>query len=885
MQKSLLLFLTIVSGLASVTSAYAQSVKGRIINEKNEPVPFVVIYDETTSTGVTSNAEGYYEIKLEPGKHTIVYKSMGYYLVRKSIVAGDAPLTEDVVLKEQPVEVKAVVITPGKEDPAYAIMRKVISKAPYHLNLVNEYEAEVYLRGTVNIVKIPRLIAKHATVSANGKEYHLKSGDAFMEESVNRILFHAPDKYEQKVISFRSTYPWNSNDVNPLGLVTSSLYEPEMESFISPLAPRAFNYYQYKYEGFFEEGNRAVFKIKVIPKRNSQQLMNGYLFIVDRQWCLHSADLAMEMFFGKLSYKVIYAPVKAGAWLPVSHQFIADAAIMGINATYKYASSVKFMHVSLNTKNKSIAAKVARADTTQKSQVIAKAQEKKAKQQQEIETLLANDDLSNRDMIKLATLMAKETRTYTADEKSLEIREENRKVTVEKDAVRGDTAYWNTIRPIPLSTIENRITAAGDSALTMNASQKPVADSTDRKGKSSTIKKVANALFFGTGFHLIDSALRVNYDGLIGFNKINFNTVDGFVFRQSFQIEARIDTFHRLNIKPGIAYAFSRERLMWWTDIHYNYAPMRGGSLKFHLSGGSADYNSETGIDPTINTIASLFFRRNYLKLYQQNMAYVSNTIDLANGLKLMTEIGYRTASPLVNRADYSFFYRNQRDYTPNLVGNEPDWTSRNVSNEAAYWDIGLEFTPRHFYKVYNGVKRYQYSKFPTFYARNKTAIAGIVNSTADYSLLEVGARQKMEWGMMHAFSWNIKGGTFLTQKRIFAMDDKYFNNQDIPVILTNNTDAFRLLSYYRHHSVSAYAEAHITFTTPYLLVKYLPFLSNKLWVENLHINYLTSKANPHYIELGYSVSQIFLMGSVGVFAGFSNGKYQSAGVQVSLDF
>ncbi|MBN2813917.1 MAG: carboxypeptidase-like regulatory domain-containing protein, partial [Bacteroidales bacterium] len=169
MQKTFVFFFTIVSGLVSVTSAYAQSVKGRIINEKSEPVPFVVIYDETTSTGVTSNAEGYYEIKLEPGKHTIVYKSMGYYLVRKSIVMDNNPLSVNIVLKEQPVEVKAVVITPGKEDPAYAILRKVISKAPYHLNQVSEYEAEVYLRGTMNIVKIPRIIAKHATVSANGK--------------------------------------------------------------------------------------------------------------------------------------------------------------------------------------------------------------------------------------------------------------------------------------------------------------------------------------------------------------------------------------------------------------------------------------------------------------------------------------------------------------------------------------------------------------------------------------------------------------------------------------------------------------------------------------------------------------------------------------------
>ena len=125
---------------------------------------------------------------------------------------------------------------------------------------------------------------------------------------------------------------------------------PEIEEFISPLAPNAFQFYQYKYEGFFDESDRAIFKIKVTPKRNSQQLMNGYIFIVDQLWCLHSADVSVSMFFGDMNYKIIYSPVRKNAWLPVSYQFYVDAAIMGIKANFKYASSVKFKEVQLNDK-------------------------------------------------------------------------------------------------------------------------------------------------------------------------------------------------------------------------------------------------------------------------------------------------------------------------------------------------------------------------------------------------------------------------------------------------------------------------------------------------------------------------------------------------------
>ncbi|MFO7371335.1 MAG: DUF5686 and carboxypeptidase regulatory-like domain-containing protein [Bacteroidales bacterium] len=869
--------------VASLPGA-SQSVKGRITNDLNEPVPFVVIYDETSFTGVTGNADGNYELKLEPGSHVIVYKSMGYHQVRKIVELSNNPVQIDVVMKEQPVAVKEVVITPGKEDPAYAIMRKVIGLAPYHLNQVDEYEADVYLRGTLNILKMPRIISKHAAVSTNGKEYHLKTGDVFLEESVNRIHFRAPDKYEQKVLSFRSTFPWNNEDVNPVGLISSSLYAPEVEGFISPLSPKALNYYTYRYEGFFDEGSRVIFKIRITPKRNSQQLMSGYLFIVDRLYCLHSADMSMKMFFGDMNIKVIYASVQQGAWLPVSHQIVVDANLMGVKATYKYTSSEKFTSVALNKKNALVPARVHEPEGKQEPATPVKAEEKKTKQQLEIEKLMDKEALSNRDMVKLATLMNKEAKSDTTDSKSLEIKENSRTLTVEKDALRNDTSFWNTVRPIPLSAIENTIPGMSDSTLNAKTDKKQEADSASKKGMPAGLKKVTNAIFSGTGFWMFDTTLRIHYNGLISLNNFDFNTVDGFVFRQSLSLEQRIDSAHRLKITPGVAWAFSRERLMWWADINYHYAPLRRGNLTLHISGGSADYNSETGIHHTVNSIASLFFRRNYMKLYAQNLAFVSNKIDLANGLNLTASIGYQTASPLMNHADFSFFFRNERDYSPNRASDSPDWLSGNVYNEEAFWDAQFEFTPRHYYRISKGEKRYQHSKYPTLYVRNKMAVPGIANSTADYDLFEMGVKQTREWGMMHAFSYHIKAGKFLNTNRIFAMDYKYFNNQDLPVLVTDHTDAFRLLPYYRNNTSGEFAEAHITFTTPYLLIKYLPFLSNKLWCENLHLNYLTGSNLPHYLEAGYSVSQIYLMGSVGVFAGFSDWKYNAVGIRVSLD-
>jgi|WetSurSiteA1Bulk_404760.scaffolds.fasta_scaffold00142_10 hypothetical protein len=872
----------VIASVITITS-FPQSLKGRLTDRKDLPVPYAAVYDETTYVGTTSNADGFYDLKLEPGKHSIVFKAMGYFQVRKQITTADQTITLNIQLDEQAIQVKEVVITPGKEDPAYPIMRKVIGLAPYHLNQVKEYTADVYLRGTIHLISIPKIIAKHTEI--NGQKNVLKSGDVFLQESINQIQFHAPDKYDQQVISFHSTFPGENEDVNPMGFIRASFYQPKIDEFISPLAPNAFSFYTYRYEGFFDEGKNVIFKIKVTPKRNSQQLMKGYLYVVDKLWCLHSADASVHMFFGDLSYKTIYSPVKSNAWLPISYQFYVNAAIMGIKADYKYASSVKFQQVVLNEKNTVESLRNKEPEMKEEAQKAAATDPKKIKTHQEIEALMTKEELTNRDMVKLANLMAKEAPEDSAREKSLEIKSNEAKVTVEKDALKKDTAYWNSMRPIPLTSVEALIPGVKDSTLVHPKDTIPAGDSASTKKTPKKIARVANFITNGAGFWAFDSTLRINYEGLIGIKKVDFNTVDGFIFRQTFGLEQRIDSVHKLGINPGIAYAFSRERVMWWTDVRYGYSPMRGGQLHFHIGSESADYNSETGINSTINSLASLFFRRNYMKLYQQNQAYLSNYIDLANGLNLSVKVGYLTAQPLSNHSDYSFFYAEEREYSPNVPSDDPEKVARNVYHEEAYWDARLEFTPQYYYRVWGGRKHYQYSKYPTFFLRNRMAIPGIVNSTADYDLLEVGARYKKEWGMMHAFSWNVKGGFFLNHKNLYLMDDKYFNNQYLPIVFGNTEDAFRLIPYYDNSVTQYFGEAHVKFTTPYLLIKYIPFLSNKLWCENLLLNYQKIPEHQYYWEIGYSISQIYMIGSIGIFAGFKGISYQNYGVQVSIDF
>ncbi|NJK93742.1 MAG: hypothetical protein HC905_01385 [Bacteroidales bacterium] len=68
-------------------------------------------------------------------------------------------------------------------------------------------------------------------------------------------------------------------------------------------------------------------------------------------------------------------------------------------------------------------------------------------------------------------------------------------------------------------------------------------------------------------------------------------------------------------------------------------------------------------------------------------------------------------------------------------------------------------------------------------------------------------------------------------------------------------------------------------------MLKYIPFISDKMWLENIQVNYLYTKQLGHYWEAGYCLSQIYAVGGIGIYAGFNGTQYQSAGVRFVFGF
>ena len=900
--KSLNLMIQLI-GLLCLTGQFtvAQVLKGRITDISGQPIPYATVFIQELKQGTTSNTRGDFEVKLLPGAYLVIFQSLGYEPVLENIKISDSEITRNIVLTEQIYAIPEVRIAPSGEDPAMAIMRRVISLAPFYLNYINYYKAEVYLKGNLKMNRIPKLIQRsmrmgrsedNATVSAGGKpeseSYIIKEGDSFLMESFNEIEFTAPDKYVQRVISFNSTFPEQGDEVSPMDYIQASFYQPVIaDMVVSPLSPQAFSYYNFRYIGSSFQGNYSINKIEIIPKRKSQQVLAGTIFVIEDLWCLHSVDLTNENLAGKIRVRELYIPVQEEVWMPVSHQIDIDLQIFGIRADAGYSSSVKYLDVKPNEnlqKPNDISTGYAGRYVPDTSLT---------KTGKEINRILQKEELTNRDMVRVARLMEKESVKSRSDtiSKSLEIKD-NTVQTVEKDAGKKDSAFWAGIRPIPLSETEIRSLQINDSIKAEREGlRRPENDTIVAGNRKKTNKpgKTIRYIFLGhtwsdtTGFSFTNG-------GLINLRSLSFNTVDGFIYGIDFRINKRFKDQSSLGIYPDFRYAFSREKLMWRVNVNYYIAGMKPKQLFLRTGMTSKDINTGSGINPLINSFTTLLMKKNYLKVYESSYLTLGFEAEIINGLKLEFSAGIDNRKVLENTTSFSFT-GSDREYSSNIPDNEYLTSGTDGSyamNDMKHLEFvtNVTFTPFQRYRIYKGNKSPDGSDWPTFiltWKHGADKIATVSDGLIQFDMFRFEASQRIETGPFSEFNWKARTGGITNKGNVSFFDFFHFNSQPIALLIDEYDDAFMLPPYYSLSSPEFFGEVHLKYTTPYLLLKLLPGLSKTLIRENLFFSYLGSRFHGNYFEIGYSLSEIFLFGEAGFYAGFDDFKYKSFGVRFTL--
>lgn len=862
-----------------------QTISGYITNEKGENIPYATVYIDKLKMGTTANSKGFYELSLAPGHYDVSYQSMGYSPVFDKVIIAES-IVKDVVLPMQYYQFPELRIMASGEDPAYSIMRKAIGMAPYYQNNIENYKAEVYLKGNLVIEKMPKIVQRRVnaqikeTASELGFEEDLsnvsvKEGDLYLMESFNEINYTAPDKYVQHVVSAKNTFPFEIENMSPMDYIQASFYQPTIADIaISPLSPQAFSYYNFKFEGATEQGRLLISKIEVIPKRKSQQLFRGYLYIVEELWCLQSVDLTNENLGGTLHIKQLFIEVDNGIWLPVSHHFTFDFSMLGIFADASYNSSVKYLKVTPNTrlqKPVQIANIVAPAVDEEVSNAA-------SQNLTQIEEILDKGEISNREMSRLVKLMDKESKSAGTDSLA-----NNNGIygtttkTVAEDAYQKDKTYWDEVRPIPLSGTE-RLTvqameSATDNELMVARRDTAVKDQPSRRSSM----KVSSLLFGKTWSN--NSGGSLHFGGLLDPGKVGFNTVDGFNYGVGLRLKKSFpNNSHVMSINPDIGYAFSRKAIQWNVNGNFSFNGKHAASVSIMGGSTSRDINQTKGINPLVNTLTSLLLEENYLKLYVDNYVGANYYVEPAKGLTVNLSARFNKRQQMGNTTTFKIFDSEQRDYTPNRPEN--DWLQGSTENDLlaghAHFDISstITYTPKN-----------DPSSWPTFAMKWGHGINDYAGSKKQFDLLKFQVNMSHSYNLFSSLDWQVGAGGIINRDNASFYDYSHFNTQPFPLVIDHYNDAFLLKPFYYFSTPDMYVDGYVEFTSSYLLVKYIPWISNTLCRENINLAFMAIEDRPVYTEIGYSVSEIFLFAEVGVYAGFENLQFDSFGVRFAFRF
>lgn len=362
----------------TVYSVRAQVFKGRVLHrETREPLAFVTVAVEGTSTGTFTDIDGYFRLVPAHQGAVITLSYLGFESLRYEL--NDDTLSV-IYLTPKPVTMREVVIVPG-ENPAEAIMRRVIRNRDRNnpeksLSFTYESYNKLVLTGKLDsLVSMGGRKADREKVPpdslAKARNF-LNDQHLFLMESVSNRRHLAPDKDEETVLASRVS-GFRNPQFALLGtqLQSFSLYGETFSildiTYLSPAANEAVRKYLFILEDTLVSDEDSVFIISFRPRRNSNfKGLTGQLFISNNGWAVKqlSAAPADSVDALKIRIRQQYARL-GGYWFPEQLNSFLEfpmASINGVGITGESRSYIRNINTDPELRKRDFGPVVLRMD-------------------------------------------------------------------------------------------------------------------------------------------------------------------------------------------------------------------------------------------------------------------------------------------------------------------------------------------------------------------------------------------------------------------------------------------------------------------------------------------------------------------------------------------
>ena len=748
--------------------SFAQ-IKGTIKDKEGNPLPFVNIYIENTYIGTTSNELGKYELNVNDKKNVhLIFQYLGFKTQKHILSITQFPYEFDVVLQEEDFQLKEVVIVNG-ENPANEIIRNAIRDKKKNAARTDKFEADFYSRGIFRAKDIPKKFMGVEIGDLEGNLDSTRSGIIYQSETVSKIKFQKPNDLKEEIIASKIAGDDNGFSYNTALNTNYDFYENYVDFGINMISPIADNAFNY-----------YRYKLESTFYDDKNQLINKIQVTPKRD--------KEPVFEG-------YLYIVEDTWAIYG----VDLDIKGYRMQQPILETMKLtQNFSYNVENKLWA--------------------------KNIQSLDFNAGIFGMKFTGKFTHVFTNYNFKDAFEKKTFGKEI---VTFAENANKKEDSYWTEYRPVPLTEEETSNYVKKDSIQTIRKSQTYL-DSIDAKGNKFKFMKI----FTGYTYKNTYKKWNFNYQGLTNLSSLSFNTVQGWNLDSGFSFRKwNEETGKFTSISSTFNYGLSEERLRVNGRFYHRFNNRNNAYIA--VGGGSAisQFNPNQPISNIINSVATLFFKNNYMKLYNKEFAEINYGQEVVNGIFASGKLLYENRRALFNNTDYTII-KNDDLYFSNDPLQPYNYTSVPFEKHhimKASLGTRIRFGQKYISRP-DGKINIQNDDYPILSLYYEKAF-GASDSNYEYGFVSGSVDYNKTLGNKGDFGLRFKAGKFFDADNISFVDYKHFNgNQTHINMLNNSLNSFNLLPYYSHSTNDAYLETHIEHNFKGYIMNKIPLLNKLQW-------------------------------------------------------
>lgn len=803
--------------IPAVLYSFAGKISGIVTNDKGAVLPYASISIKGTTKGTTANNEGRYFINLPAGSYTLVCQYVGYKREEKQVTVTAGDQEVNFILGLQEFILGEVIVQKG-EDPAYEIIRQAIRKRPYYQGQPEKFQCEVYTKGQMKLRDYPKKIF--------GQTVDFEDGDTskrkilYLSETVATYSVDKPGKAKVEVISSKV-----SGQSNAFGLSAPQIlsFYDNIINIDDALNPRGF----------------------ISPI--SANALNHYRYKYEGAFFEDGRQINRIQVIPRRKYEPLfsgYINIVEDEWRIHSLQLqLTKESQMEIADTLQ----IEQLYIPYDKDIWVIKSQVAYPTIK----------------------MLGFDVRGSFASIYSKFDISPQFKKGFFNNTVLKYLDSSNKKTQD---------YWENTRPVPLLEDEIRDYSRKDSLEKVRSSPQYL-DSIDKRRN----KIGAGIILYPKTFTWGKKHSSFTMDPIL--KMVNYNTVEGLVTEFNGTYIKKLDTtiFGRKSLfaMPVIRYGFNNDHLNASLTAGYNFGKKYFNSIS--IGGGKTvlQFNNANPVNPRANTIATLYYSRNYLKIYEAWFGRVAYTAGLGEGLTLNLSVQYQDRMPLENTTGLRWKKYNNRAFTPNYP---TELFTENFKRHQAFMLVsGLSWQPGSKYIEFPDRKVNMGSAYPRFTLDYIQAFQNILGSDVQYSKWSFGVSDNVKMNLAGLFSYRLGMGGFLSTDSVNVQDYIHFNGNRF-LRAAPYLNSFQLAAYYQYSNTEQfYTTGNIEYHLNGFLTNKIPGFRQLNWNLVLGANAFYVNTDNNYVEAFAGLENVLKIFRIDFVQAWQSGKRGTYGFRIGL--